>query len=162
MSHLHLHDTSAGTTVLLLLLILKYWFIRGWGNDTRIRPSTGLNISTSPACAFVYFLTCPVIGLVAGVRDFGSELQVVSGLVVGWAVSTQCKHASGKAGQVAHLPLQVAILPLANECQATVGFTYEMAFDGLGEQSMRMWGNSNRSMAKSWHFREDEVPESGA
>jgi len=76
-------------------------------------------------------LTRPVVGFVAGVCDLGSELQIVSGLVVRRAVSPQCKHATGEAGQVAHLPLQVAILPFANERQTTVGFANEVAFDGL-------------------------------
>lgn len=77
------------------------------------------------------FLTRPVVGLVAGVCNLSSQLQVVSGLVIGRAVSTQRKHAAGEAGQVAHLPLQVSILPLANESQAAVGFAYQVALNGL-------------------------------
>lgn len=77
------------------------------------------------------FLTRPVVGLVAGVCDLGSQLQVVSSLVIGRAISTQRKHAAGEAGQVAHLPLQVAILPLPNESQAAVGFAYQVALNGL-------------------------------
>lgn len=77
------------------------------------------------------FLTCPVIGLMAGVCNLSSQLQVVSRLVIRRAVSAQRKHAASKAGQVAHLPLQVAILPLTNECQAAVGFADKVALDGL-------------------------------
>lgn len=83
-------------------------------------------------CALVFvFLTCPVIGLVAGVRDLCPQLQVVPSLVVGRAVGAQRKHAAGEARQVAHLPLQVAVLPLTNECQTTVGFAYQVALNGL-------------------------------
>lgn len=76
-------------------------------------------------------LTRPVVGLVAGVCDLRPQLQVVSSLVVGGPVGAQRKHASGEAGQVAHLPLQVAVLPLANERQAAVGLAYQVALDGL-------------------------------
>ena len=81
-------------------------------------------------------LTRSVVGLVAGVCDLGSQLQVVSCLVVGRAVSTQREHAAGEAGQVAHLPLQVAILPLTNECQTAVGFAYQVALNGLEKGSV--------------------------
>lgn len=76
-------------------------------------------------------LTRPVVRLVAGVCNLSSQLQVVSGLVVGRAVSAQRKHAAGEAGQVAHLSLQVAVLPLTNKCQTTVGFAYQVALNGL-------------------------------
>jgi len=76
-------------------------------------------------------LTCPVVGLVAGVCDLGSQLQVVPGLVVGRAVGAQREHAAGEARQVAHLPLQVAVLPLADERQAAVGLANQVALDGL-------------------------------
>lgn len=67
----------------------------------------------------------------AGVRDLRSQLQVVSGLVVWRAVGAQGEHAAGETGQVAHFPLQVAVLPLADERQAAVGFAYQVALDGL-------------------------------
>lgn len=76
-------------------------------------------------------LTRPVVGLVAGVCDLRSQLQVVSGFVVRRAVGAQRKHAAGETGQVAHLPLQVAVLPLADKCQTAVGFAYQVALDGL-------------------------------
>lgn len=72
----------------------------------------------------------------AGVRNLSSQLQVVPGLVVGRTISTQREHAAGEASQVTHLPLQVAILPLANECQAAVGFAYQVALDGLDKGSV--------------------------
>ncbi len=93
-------------------------------------------------CAFVFvyatpsLLTRPVVGLVAGVCDLSPQLQVVSGLVVRRAISTQREHAAGEAGQVAHLPLQVAVLPLTNECQTAVRFTDQVALDGLDKDSM--------------------------
>lgn len=97
-------------------------------------------------CVCVYtaplaLLTRSVVGLVAGVCDLGSQLQVVSCLVVGRAVSTQREHAAGEAGQVAHLPLQVAILPLTNECQTAVGFAYQVALNGLekGSVCVKKW-----------------------
>lgn len=79
-------------------------------------------------------LTRPVVGLVAGVCDLRSQLQVVSGLVVRRAVGAQRKHAAGETGQVAHLPLQVAVLPLTDECQAAVRLADQVALDGLGEK----------------------------
>lgn len=82
-------------------------------------------------------LTCPVVGLVAGVRDLGPQLQVVSRLVVRGAVGAQREHAAGEAGQVAHLPLQVAVLPLADERQAAVGLADQVALDGLEENGGR-------------------------
>lgn len=66
--------------------------------------------------------------------DLSAELQVVTCLVVRRAVGTQGEHAAGEAGQVAHLPLQVAVLPLAYERQTTVGFADEVALDGLGAE----------------------------
>lgn len=77
-------------------------------------------------------LTCPVVGLVAGVSDLRTELQIVTSLVVRGAVSTQCKHAAGEASKVAHLPFQVAVLPLTDESKTAIGFTDEVALDGLG------------------------------
>lgn len=68
----------------------------------------------------------------AGVGDLCAELQVVAGLVVRRAVGAQREHAAGEAGQVAHLPLQVAVLPLADEREPAVGFADEVALDGLG------------------------------
>ena len=77
-------------------------------------------------------ITCAVVGLVAGVCDLRPELQVVAGLVVGGAVGAQGEHAPGEAGQVTHLPLQVAVLPLPDEGQPAVGLTNQVALDGLG------------------------------
>lgn len=93
-------------------------------------------------------LTCSVVRLVAGVSDLSPQLQVVSGLVVGRAVSTQCKHAAGEAGQVAHLPLQVAILPLTDECQTSVGFADQVALDGLeaGKECVCVRGSFKQQM----------------
>lgn len=67
-------------------------------------------------------------------RDLGPQLQVVSRLVVGGAVGAQREHAAGEAGQVTHLPLQVAVLPLADERQAAVGLADQVPLDGLEEE----------------------------
>ena len=82
-------------------------------------------------CVCVCFLTCAVVGLVAGVCDFGPQLQVVSGLVVGRAVGTQGKHAPCEARQVTHLPLQVPVLPLADEGETAVRLTDKVPLDRL-------------------------------
>lgn len=63
--------------------------------------------------------------------DLGPQLQVVSGLVVGGTVRAQSEHAAGEAGEVAHLPLQVSVLPLADERQAAVGLANQVALDSL-------------------------------
>lgn len=80
----------------------------------------------------------------AGVCDLGAQLQVVSRLVVRGAVSAQREHAAGEAGQVAHLPLQVAVLPLADERQAAVGLADQVPLDGLtkGERERPSEGGS--------------------
>lgn len=83
-------------------------------------------------------LTRPVVRLVAGVCDLCSQLQVVSRFVVRRAVGAQRKHAAGETGQVAHLPLQVSVLPLADKCQAAVGFAYQVALDSLGKKEKSM------------------------
>lgn len=77
--------------------------------------------------------------------DLGAQLQVVSGLVIGRAVGAQGEHAAGEAGQVAHLPLQVAVLPLADERQAAVGLADEVALDGL-QRGRRAFTVSVRTM----------------
>ena len=63
--------------------------------------------------------------------DLGAQLEVVSRLVVWGAVSAQREHAPREAGQVAHLPLQVPVLPLANEGQAAIGLPDQVALNGL-------------------------------
>lgn len=78
----------------------------------------------------------------AGVCDLRSELQVVSGLVVGRAVGAECEHATGEAGQVAHLPLQVAVLPLADESQPAIGLAYKVALDGLQGEGVKVMGKT--------------------
>ena len=83
------------------------------------------------ACVSSGPLTRSVVGLVAGVRDLGPQLQVVPGLLIGRAIGTKSEHAASEAGQVAHLPLQVAVLPLADERQAAVGLPDQVALDGL-------------------------------
>lgn len=70
----------------------------------------------------------------ARVRDLGSQLEIVPGLVVGGTVGAQGEHAAGEAGQVAHLPLQVAVLPLPDEGQTAVGLADQVALDGLERQ----------------------------
>lgn len=89
-----------------------------------------------PVLRIYTLLTRPVVGLVAGVRDLCSQLKVVSGFVVRRAVGAQREHAAGKTSQVAHLPLQVSILPLTDECQTAVGFAYQVALDGLEKGSV--------------------------
>lgn len=61
----------------------------------------------------------------------------MSRLVVGGAIGAQREHAAGEAGQVAHLPLQVAVLPLADERQAAVGLADQVPLDGLKEEGER-------------------------
>lgn len=77
-------------------------------------------------------LTCPVVGLVARVSDLGPQLEVVSRLVARGTVRAQGEHAAGETRQVAHLPLQVPVLPLADERQTAVGFADQVALDSLG------------------------------
>lgn len=67
-------------------------------------------------------------------RDLGPQLEVVSRLVVGGTVGAQREHAAGETGQVTHLPLQVSVLPLADEGQAAVGLADQVALDGLERQ----------------------------
>lgn len=84
----------------------------------------------------------------ARVRDLGPQLEIVSGLVVGGTVGAQGEHATGETGQVAHLPLQVAVLPLPNEGQTAVGLADQVALDGLERQEARVvFGVSN---AAAW------------
>lgn len=67
-------------------------------------------------------------------RDLGPQLEIVSSLVVGGTVGTQREHAASETGQVAHLPLQVSVLPLPDEGQTAVGLADQVALDGLERQ----------------------------
>lgn len=82
-------------------------------------------------------MTCAVVGLMAGVRDLGTQLQIVPRFVSGGTVGPQSEHAAGEAGQVTHLPLQVPVLPLANKRKAAAGLTDEVTFNGLGREERR-------------------------
>lgn len=66
-----------------------------------------------------------------GSGNLGPELKVVMGQACRSIICTQSKHASSKAGQVAHLVFQEAPFPLRDVSQSPTGLADQVSLNCL-------------------------------